>query len=223
MKQIVVFGAGGAAKGCLQIISDINKQSRKYAFLGFLDENPDRHGTLFMGYPIFGDHTWFRENPNVGAVVGIADPFAKRKVVQRIRSLGHDCFVTIIHPTAWIADEIPIGVGSIVYAMATVNASARLGDFVLVNMHATIGHDSIIGDYATIAPGARVLGYARVGAGAQMGANSVLLHERTLGDWSILGAGSVAIQSIPSKSTAVGAPAEVIKNRSSGASGSVQQ
>ncbi len=223
MKQIVVFGAGGAAKGCLQIISDINKQSRKYAFLGFLDENQDRHGTLFMGYPILGDYAWFRENPNAGVVVGIADPFAKRRVVHRIRSLGHDGFVTIIHPRAWVADDIPIGCGSIVYAMATVNASAQLGDFALVNMHATIGHDSIIGDYAMIAPGARVLGHAHVGTGAQMGANSVLFHEKTLGDWSILGAGSVAIKSIPSGSTAVGVPAEVIKNRPSGASGSVQR
>lgn len=52
---------------------------------------------------------------------------------------------------------------------------------------------------------------AVVKSGVKIGANSTILPDVTIGEMSLIGAGSVVVKDIPAKSVAVGSPAKVIK------------
>lgn len=211
MRDVVIFGAGGAGKGALQIIGDINKDEPTYNFMGFLDGYIGKHGALVSDYPVLGNHEWLAGHPSVEVVVAIANPVSRRQVVQQLRGLGHDRFATLIHPRAWLADRVDIGVGAIIYALVSINCDVVVGEFALVNMNSTLGHDAVLQSYVTVAPGARVLGCATLAEGTELGANSVVLPGVGVGPWSVLGAGAVATKSIPANVTAVGVPAVVIR------------
>ena len=211
MDNLVIYGGGGAGRGCLQIAVEINNAGPTWNVLGFLEDDHTKHGQFLEGKPVVGDFSWLKENPQVYVVIGIASPSVKQRIVERLLSIGHTRFATLIHPRAWLADNVIVGFGSVIYALAACNTGASIGEHVLVNMNSTVGHDAILKDYCTLAPGARVLGAAHIGQNAELGANSVVLPHIKVGSGAILGAGAVATKDIPQNALAVGVPA-VCKN-----------
>jgi acetyltransferase EpsM len=76
----------------------------------------------------------------------------------------------------------------------------------------TISHDTVIGPYCNINPGCHIAGAVHVGEGVDLGMASSVIQNRTIGEWSRIGAGAVVTQDIPSNVTAVGVPCRVIKS-----------
>jgi acetyltransferase-like isoleucine patch superfamily enzyme len=60
-------------------------------------------------------------------------------------------------------------------------------------------------------PQVAVSGGARLRKGVYMGTNSSILQYKTVGAFSIIGAGAVVTQDLPDYCTAVGVPARLIK------------
>lgn len=85
-----------------------------------------------------------------------------------------------------------------------------------VNIGCTVGHDSVLSDFVTMNPSVNVSGNVHVGTGAELGTGSVLIPHANIGEWSILGAGSVATKAVDANVTALGAPARPIKTRPPG-------
>lgn len=211
MKDIVVYGTGGAAKGSLEIIDSMNEKFKQWNLLGFLDDDIAKHGSSLYSIPILGDRQWLVSRPEVEVVVGIADPGVRRRLVEALKNIGHSQFATLIHPAAWVARRAEVGLGSVIYAFAALNAGAAIGDFVHINMQCAVGHDVVIDDFVTLAPGVSLLGGAAIQKGAQLGANSVVLQGKTVGAHAVLGAGAVATKNVAPETVSVGVPARVIK------------
>lgn len=55
-------------------------------------------------------------------------------------------------------------------------------------------------------------GGAKVGKNAVIGGNSTILPKVTIGEYSVIGAGSVVVKDVPAAKVCVGNPAKVIKN-----------
>ena len=87
----------------------------------------------------------------------------------------------------------------------------RIGNHIHVNLGCTISHDGVLEDFATLAPGVHISGYVTLGEGCYIGVGVNIIDRKTIGAWSVVGAGSVVISDIPPYSTAVGVPAKVIK------------
>jgi acetyltransferase-like isoleucine patch superfamily enzyme len=109
-----------------------------------------------------------------------------------------------------------LGSGTIVCAGTLITTDIRIGAHVHVNIGATIGHDSVLDDYVTVNPGVHLSGNVTVREGVELGTGSVVVPKCEIGAWAIVGAGSVVTKPIPADTTAVGAPAKVIKERSAG-------
>lgn len=219
MKNLVIFGSGGFGREVHQLVKDINfswNEYPKWNLVGFLDGNTEKHGSTIHELPVLGGVEWLADNPDTSVVVAIGSPAAKRRVVEQIRSLATAPFATLVHPKAWLGDNVTLGEGCILCAGNMITTDIRIGKHVIVNLSCTVGHDAVIEDYVTVFPGVNVSGAVHVQAGADLGTGAKIIPGVTVGQWSIVGAGAVVVRNIPANVTAVGAPAKTIKERPDG-------
>lgn len=100
-----------------------------------------------------------------------------------------------------IPDSTKIGFGFNVYhgQGLIINNSVVIGEKITIRQNTTIGNSAkngkcpVIGNYVNI------------------GANVVIIGDVKIGDFSIIGAGSVVINDVPEKSVVVGNPARIIR------------
>jgi acetyltransferase-like isoleucine patch superfamily enzyme len=140
---------------------------------------------------------------------------------------------TIVGPRTEIinAANVHIGRGCLlqdsVYIRAGVQGRINIGDRTAINSFCRLfGHGSIeIGEDTQLGPGSLITttdhdyhqdlrtSFKRVVIGKQVwiGANVTILPGVEIGDFTVIGAGSVVTKKIPSHSVAVGIPARVIK------------
>jgi len=211
MEKIAIIGAGGFAREVLWLLRDCIAAGLEAEPWGFVDENPETHGTVLCGLPVKGDlESLARECAEVRAVCAIGNPRSKQSVVERVASLGIE-FATLIHPRIEWSPHCQTNKGVIICAGNIITTQVEIGDHVILNLDCTVGHDVKIGAYATIAPGVHISGNCVIGAGVDIGTGSNLIQGVTVGEWSILGAGATVTRDIPPYTTAVGVPAKVIK------------
>lgn len=214
-KKVIILGAGGFARETLWIFKEANEEKNEWEVLGFIDENKECHGKVICDLPIVGGFEWF-DNKNYSdlyVICAIASPRTKRKIVEKAYEKKIK-FCSIVHPTVRMSKYVEIGKGTIIHAGNIITTQIKIGNHVYLNKACTLGHDSIIEDYCNVSPGAHIGGNVHFEKGVDFGIGAVITQGITIGEWSIIGAGSVVISNIPSNVTAVGVPAKVIKSHS---------
>lgn len=192
MKKITIIGASGHGK----VVADIAKLNG-YDCITFLDDDPQCKDC--SGYPVVGP-TNTRVDGDVFVAIGsenIRRFFShKRKVV------------TLIHPSAVIAEDVEIGEGTVVMAGAVINPGTRIGKGVIVNTSSSIDHDCMVGDYTHISVGAHLSGTVVVGDSVWVGAGATVSNNVNICSNAIIGAGAVVIHDIEEEGTYIGVPAK---------------
>lgn len=117
---------------------------------------------------------------------------------------------SIIHRTAFVADNVLLGEGCQILAQAAVCTDVQLGRGVIINTAASVDHDSVIGDGVHLAPGVHLAGEVIVGAETLIGTGAIVLPRVRIGENVIVGAGAVVINDVLAGSTVVGNPARVL-------------
>ena len=67
-----------------------------------------------------------------------------------------------------------------------------------------------------INPGVHLAGDVTLGEGCYVGMGTNIMQRRSIGSWTVIGAGAAVVQDLPANVTAVGVPARVIKIREEG-------
>lgn len=137
--------------------------------------------------------------------VGLSE--GRRALQQRVASFGLQA-TTIIHPRAWVPDDVSVGDGTVVLAGVCVSPLARIGHHVYLSHGALIGHDCQVGDFATVLPGAAVSGDTSLGEGTVIGTKAAVVQGLKIGAGAMIGAGAVVLRDVPENVTAVGIPAK---------------
>ena len=215
-RSLAIYGGGGFGREVLQLIRDINRREETWDCRGFIVDRALVTTPTIQGLPVLGDVSWLTEHPDVQVVIAIGSSADRCKVARRIVGEGRTTFATLVHPRAWLGDHVALGSGTIVCAGALITTDVKIGGHVHVNLGATIGHDTVLDDYVTVNPGVHISGNVTVGEGVELGTGSVIIPKCEIGVWAIVGAGSVVTKPVPADTTAVGAPAKVIKERSTG-------
>lgn len=215
---IAIFGAGGFGREVLQVILDINEnfeQSPPWLPVGFVvDEGYDAEGTIH-GLPVYVGSSWLEQHSDVQVIIAVGSSAGRKKIAERIAGYGNT-FATLVHPRAWVGRNVNVGIGSVICAGALVTTDITISEHVHVNIGSTIGHDAVLSGYVTLNPSVNISGNASLATGVEVGTGSVVIPNVNIGEWSIVGAGSIVTKSLEPNVTAVGVPAKVIKVRASG-------
>jgi sugar O-acyltransferase (sialic acid O-acetyltransferase NeuD family) len=212
--KLVIIGAGGHGREVAAIAQHQSLISKDFILQGFIDDREDLHHQFVDGIPVLGGWEWFHKTNcnDVRVVCAVGFPAVIAQLVERA-SLIDLRFANVISPSAQISPHATMGEGVIIFPNCVVSTKVSLGDHVLLNVASTISHDSKIGRYTTINPGAHIAGNVTIEEGCYIGMGANIIQGRTIGNWTTVGAGAVVIRDLPSQVTAVGIPAQVVKDK----------
>lgn len=195
---MVLYGVGGHAKSVLDCLN-----SNQLKLIGVFDDNPAN--TLFMDIEVKAySPNQYRDQP---LILSIGDNAVRSRLAEEVR---HD-FGKVNHSTAYTADNSQIGLGSVVMANATIQASANIGNHCIINSAAIVEHDCQIGDFVHVGPGAVVCGNVLIRNGAMIGANATILPGIKIGSWAVIGAGGVVTSDVADGECVASVPARKLK------------
>ena len=204
---IVVVGAGGHAKVCIELLRAMGKS---VAYCVGASDSPDN----CLGVPILrGDENlgFLRSEGYSGAFVAVGSNRLRERLGARCIALGYQ-LVNAISPRAIISPSATLGRGVAVMAGAIINAESVIEDLAIINTGATVDHDCRIGQAVHIAPQCALAGNVTVGNQSFLGVGCKVIPEIRIGERVTVGAGAVVICPIESDVTAVGVPARVLSN-----------
>lgn len=173
MKKIILIGAGGHCKSCIDVI----ESEKKYKIFGIVEKNKTKKSLL--GYKIFGENYLnkkLRKNFYVIITVGhIKDYLIRVKIFRKLKKLGFR-FATIVSPLAHISKYSILGEGTIVMHGAIINADAKIGKNCIINSKALVEHDVIIGDHCHISTAAVINGSVLIKSKTFIGSGSTIVN-----------------------------------------------
>ncbi len=207
MKDIAIYGAGGFGREVALLIEQINNESKKWNFIGFIDDDPTHNAKVpFLGSGEAANRTL----NNVSIAVAIANSSSRAKIVSGLTNRTFD-FPVLSHPGANLGSTSNhFGRGTIITDGVILTTGIFIGEFVIVNLATTIGHDVHIGDYCSVMPGTNLSGNVKVGSGSLIGTGAKVLQNITIGENVRVGAGAVVVRHVADHQTVVGIPAKPI-------------
>lgn len=213
VKRLLVWGGGGHGK----VVAEAARAAG-LEVVGFIDRDEGKRDMLVDpggARVVINEHALCSliddRSPLPLGATGIALAIGDNVLrMQAAAHAGPACAEAIVHPSAAVSPHSSLGRGTVVLAVAVINAAATIGLAVIVNSGAIVEHDCIIGDGAHISPGAVLCGGASVGRLAWVGAGATVLPGVRIGERAIVGAGAVVLRDVADGTTVVGNPAAAI-------------
>jgi sugar O-acyltransferase (sialic acid O-acetyltransferase NeuD family) len=187
IKKIILIGAGGHSKSCIDII----ESSNEFDIVGLIDNDLDQKKIL--DYPILGDDSnllAFRDKVAYAFItVGqIKNANLRENLYNNLVSLNFK--IPIIKSSlAYVSPHSSILSGTIVMHGSIVNSAAEVGTNCILNNNSLVEHDCKIGNNSHIATGAILNGGVNIGNNSFIGSNTVIKQNINIGNNCVIGAG----------------------------------
>jgi sugar O-acyltransferase (sialic acid O-acetyltransferase NeuD family) len=209
VKKIIIIGASGFGREIAWLLERINKTSKEWNLLGFVDDDNNLTGKIINGYPVLGNCNWLNnQEENIYAVCAVGAAQVRKKIITNLKNRK---FATLVDPSVDISKSVELGEGSIICASSLLTVNIELGKHVIINLDCTIGHDVRIKDFCTIYPSVNVSGNILLNECVEIGTGTQIIQGLEIGSNTIVGAGATVVKNLPSNCTAVGCPAKPIK------------
>jgi len=202
MKKLLIIGAGGHG----HVIADIAINMKKYSYIAFLDDRD----TIKTNIDIIGKVTEaYKYIENYELFVAIGDNHMRENIQCQLKAMGADIPV-LIHPSAIIANNVSIGMGTVIMAGVVINWGSIIGKSCIINTSASIDHDNVLEDYVHISPGVHLAGTVTIGKSAWVGIGAIISNNLNICSGCTIGAGAVVVNDIVEPGTYMGVPAKYI-------------
>lgn len=209
MKNLIIIGARGFGREVYNLAIESEEYNKSFQVKGFLDDKEDALEG-FDNYPpiISSVENYTIEDDDV-FICALGDVNYKKHYSELILGKGGN-FISIIHPTACVAQNTNLGYGCIISRYVTISCDVKVGNFVTISAHAGLGHDVIVNDWCHIG------GYSNLSGGVKL-ESLVTLHpqanitpHKRIGTGSTVGTGSVVLSNVKDGVTVFGNPAKKI-------------
>ena len=197
MDKILLIGAGGHARSCIDVLEEENQ----FEIAGLIEKGESISNNS-LGYSVIGtddDLKVLRKHyKNAIITVGqIKSPKIRIKLYKLLKELDFT-LPLIVSPHAYVSKHAQIGEGSIIMHGVIINANAKIGNNCIINNKSLIEHDAVIGDHCHIATGAIINGEVSVGDKSFLGSGGVIKQAISIGKNCVIGAGVVLKNDIES-------------------------
>lgn len=185
--KLVIIGASAMGREAC-----IYARECGYEVKGFLDSR-DNILSDYHGYPpVLGPAEKYTPEGEDIFICAIGDPTMKRRYVEMFPRVQ---WATLIHPKAYVGDNVILGEGSIICPNATITCDTEIGKHVIINVNASISHDCRVKNYVSISPGCTIAGWCTVGEEVFVGAQAALIAHIELGRSVFVAAGAIVTKS----------------------------
>lgn len=183
-----------------------------YEVHSLYDDNKSKHGNYINSIPVLGNIDFEKiDIKNKNFVVAIGDNEIRRNISTNIIQRG-GVLPTLIHPSVIISESATIGKGCILHANSFVWTNVVIEDFTIVSVNSNIAHHTTLHTGSFVSTGCNIGANIDVGQNSFIGMGATLMTGiESVGEWSIVGAGSVVIRNVPEYTTVAGNPAKTIK------------
>ena len=189
LTPILIAGAGGHAKACIDVI----EATGKYRIIGLIGTVAEG-GSSVLGYQVIGSDNTLPELRRQVKYLALGlcqleSSELRESLYYKAIELGYR-LPPIISPFAVVSHHSDIGPGTVVFHGAVINAATNIGICNIINSKALIEHDAKIGNFCHISTGAIVNGSSIIGDGSFVGSGSVVVNNITLPERSFIKSGS---------------------------------
>ena len=177
---IVIIGAGGHAKTCIEII----QQNNEYEIIGIVD-NKLSPGTEILNIKVIGDNSVLKLRSDgvlyaINGVGSVNNPSARKKIFYMLKDLSFE-IPNLVHSSCVIEPSVKIGEGNQFFMGSTVGTDTVIGDNCIVNSGSIVSHDCILKNHCHISPGAILAGSVEIGDNSLIGMGSTVYIGKTIG------------------------------------------
>lgn len=193
---ILLIGAGGHCKSCIDLISIISN----YEVGGIVDKDGSKC-TEVLGQKVIGTDSdlefLVQRFPQLLITTGqIKSPLLRSELFLKTKNLGAS-FPVIISPTAYISNTAIIDEGTISFHQTLINTSVQVGKNCIINNKALIEHESTIGSHCHVSTGALINGGVVIDEGCFIGSGAIIHEGVKIGRGSVISAGKIVQKDIP--------------------------
>lgn len=140
-------------------------------------------------------------------LVCIGDSITRKKIVDKLKRFE---FFSLIHPSAIIAKNSSIGIGTYIGPYNIITNDVIIGNHSLISRLNSVGHNVETGDYLSMMPGAILSGNCKLGECVYMGNNSSVREKVSICNHVKIGMNAAVVKDISDAGTYVGIPAKRI-------------
>jgi len=188
-KKIILIGAGGHAKSCIDVI----ESEGKFKIVGLID-NLKKIGTKISGYEVMGKDKELEKFKNLAnyafiTIGQIKSPNLREKSFNTLKKYGFK-IPYICSPKSIISKHSKITEGVIVHHGAIINSGTEIGRNCIINTNSLIEHDCKIGEFSHISTSVVINGDAVIGKRTFVGSGSIIKNSIKIRGNSIIPMGS---------------------------------
>lgn len=204
-KKLVIIGASGHGK----VVADIALKNG-YETILFLDDNEKIRNCGH--YSVVGTSQDVMRYKQFDFIVAIGNSIARQKIINELLAKGlHVC--KLIHPSANVAEDTSIDIGTVIMAGAVVNSETEIGKGCIINTSSSVDHDCRIESFVHVAVGAHIAGTVHIGERTWIGAGATIRNNIEIANDCMIGLGAAVVGDIKEKGTYIGVPAKKMKNK----------
>lgn len=209
-RRLLVLGANNPET--VRVVTAINDRAPVFDLVGFLDNDPAKHGATFRGYPVLGPAPLVAEKGYRDCVVVNAitrSPRVRKETTDELLAHGAE-LTNLVHPSVDLR-LVTLGTGIVCHEGTVLQPGVEIGDDAAINANVVVSHECRIGAHVFLAPGGVLAGIVEVGEGAMIGVHATVLPRLTIGAWATVGGGAVVIDDVPPGATVAGNPARILR------------
>ena len=184
MKKIILIGAGGHCRSCIDVI----EKEKKYKIIGLVD---DKKKGIILNYKILGKDDELIKLRNFAkyALVTIGQIKNYSIRLSLFKKIINYKFIaaSIISPSSIVSKHSLVKEGTIIMHRCIVNANSIIGKNCIINTGAIIEHDVFVGDNCHISTGVILNGGVIIKKNTFLGSGTVVKNNITIGKNCIIG------------------------------------